>query len=157
MWAELSKTIFRSVIDGIHLMVHFKALQILPLGDVTMIGAVRVCGSLWQCCGWHMQEFCKNQQLSLTKVIKFQLQKEHFSSYAVIWRNTLSGINSLLLSGCVHKSILMRFPQRAMRGFWSLQHHVGGKLYNIEQFRCLWFNLIENKLTNMKMVSCIYV
>jgi len=32
----------RSVIDGIHLMVHFKALQILPLGDVTMIGAVRV-------------------------------------------------------------------------------------------------------------------
>ena len=36
------KHFFRSVIDGIHLMVHFKALQILPLGDVTMIGAVRV-------------------------------------------------------------------------------------------------------------------
>ena len=39
---KLNSSMFRSLIDGIHLMVHFKALQILPLGDVTMIGAVRV-------------------------------------------------------------------------------------------------------------------
>ena len=43
----VSKRKFRSAIDGIHLMVHFKALQILPLGDVTMIGAVRVCRSFF--------------------------------------------------------------------------------------------------------------
>ena len=41
---KFTKIIFRSVIDGVHLMIHFKALQVLPLGDVTMIGAVRVGG-----------------------------------------------------------------------------------------------------------------
>ena len=79
-------------------MVHFKALQILPLGDVTMIGAVRVGTNITSALLVFIPPF---RSLLLEIMSNFQIT----NSVVVLSKS---------LPGCFYKSLLVCLPQRAV-------------------------------------------
>ena len=103
-------------------MVHFKALQILPLGDVTMIGAVRVSTNITSALLVFFPPF---RSLLLKIISNFQIT----NSIMVLSKS---------LPGCLYKSLLVCLPQRTVWCFWSLQYYFGGK-------SSLLINFIINK------------